>query len=1148
MALPNGELQITPLNPQHAYPVDKRMQADTLNSRDSISPYIRWRGMQVHVLENDTTYMLKGGVTNEFWTVLGEGSGGGGSTFVGQFATVDLLPATSSSGDYAYVGDSENFLQYNWDNIAGKWVSNATNLSPEKFYTSMVANGPALEKVVFTKTLKDEVIETDGAQVIYPAEMKNFIFTGSGVVLQGVGYADEENEFSAENRTDGILSVIINGGVPGTEFAVATSIPVGGKKAWKGNGTTWDEVIVNNIAFSNSINSVNSDINIAPDGLSVVSHVLDSSTGQSLEFKEKTTWFDGNTMSDVNVDDIMFKKVGAKYFFASDAYNHAINVERFRLDDDDHATIQRAFDFIASSKSGYSQFFLRIPSGRKYNIDQPLLLNTHSDVFLVGDGWRKSSLNATATMDAMVVLGNGSTTPFVGRCYISGITFNAGGLASCCLNAIGTRYSLIEKNEFVGLATNGEALRINGWVQVINRNLFSNNEGSLGLTAIRIFDGAVSNNVTISSNSISSYSVGLKTEDISNSVNIVYNSFDNCDGTGIYIAKGARGTTIENNYFEACGDTGLTITKGAPGASTELWKGAILAHHNYLSAETWINGLIIKKNQFSNCSDINSGVITLSGLDYCIIDENFSYHGYNNKYFVDLRWEGSRYATTRNVKISHTPTSSTQFESLVGLNADSTNNGNNNLIIVNKNALAYNSDYSIPVFNNPFLWNTSTSWNDFHEDENTYKGNRIWNYRGNSVNTTRSLTINTDSTLTNKYFRVNWYHQSDVSTTCTFTFKVDGVTKNTVSSTSSSSWAQGGRNATIYIPSTASTVTFEFSATSATVARKISGFSIVPAHYDINDKVTLGPTRLTSDNYIVGGSPEGFQKAKSGRLAIDIYNGKVYKKTTSYDTVTGWVEVGATKATQTLVNDGLNDTDFVTPLGLANSTRIVGSIGTGLLTTDGTTLVGVAKDGAIVKNVVTGTSVGFPVTNADVRTFNGANLQRSYSILKDRDTNDLYIQSYDGAGLGLGWVKIGSTSYIDLTDTTDTTLTNKAFFVPSVSAFETGITLENPAIFRPIFTINDTTGSAWTASAIGDAVQLIRIEGAGGGTLAGAAGMEFKKLTIMNESASTFTLLHEDTGTTATDRFNFADSNNLVLPVNGWVDLMYVNGRYRRGL
>jgi len=123
MALPNGDLITTVFDPQMAYPVDKRMQVDTLNSRDSISMFIRWEGMTVYVLEDSKIYILQGGRSNEFWKELGLGSGTGGTTFVGQFETADLLPTTGRSpGDYAFVGTGDDFVQYNWDNIGGAWV------------------------------------------------------------------------------------------------------------------------------------------------------------------------------------------------------------------------------------------------------------------------------------------------------------------------------------------------------------------------------------------------------------------------------------------------------------------------------------------------------------------------------------------------------------------------------------------------------------------------------------------------------------------------------------------------------------------------------------------------------------------------------------------------------------------------------------------------------------------------------------------------------------------------------------------------------------------------------------------------------------------------------------------------------------------
>lgn len=169
MALPNGDLITTVFDPQMAYPVDKRMQVDTLNSRDSMSMFIRWEGMTVYVLENSKIYILQGGRSNEYWKELGTGTGTGGTTFVGQFATADLLPTSGrSAGDYAFVGTGDDFVQYNWDNIGGLWEESLS--LPENILEALrTANTPS-ESNPFA-TIADIPGAVSGDRVINPGTL-----------------------------------------------------------------------------------------------------------------------------------------------------------------------------------------------------------------------------------------------------------------------------------------------------------------------------------------------------------------------------------------------------------------------------------------------------------------------------------------------------------------------------------------------------------------------------------------------------------------------------------------------------------------------------------------------------------------------------------------------------------------------------------------------------------------------------------------------------------------------------------------------------------------------------------------------------------------------------------------------------------------
>lgn len=52
-------------------PLDSRYLADTLVDRDAIPSVARHEGMQVYVGEDQTLYILKGGVDNTDWTESG---------------------------------------------------------------------------------------------------------------------------------------------------------------------------------------------------------------------------------------------------------------------------------------------------------------------------------------------------------------------------------------------------------------------------------------------------------------------------------------------------------------------------------------------------------------------------------------------------------------------------------------------------------------------------------------------------------------------------------------------------------------------------------------------------------------------------------------------------------------------------------------------------------------------------------------------------------------------------------------------------------------------------------------------------------------------------------------------------------------------
>ncbi len=319
MALPNGDLITTPFDPQMAYPSDRRMQVDTLNSRDSISMYIRWEGMTVYVLEDSKIYILQGGRSNEYWKELGTGTGTGGTTFVGQFPTDDLLPTSGrSAGDYAFVGTGEDFVQYNWDNIANEWVmaEGQTDMASEFFHIGYKT--PLRRTVIFPLFPKDVLVETSGDFVFAPeTSVARFIFTGEVEAIRGIETAEADREIKLVNRTGSDIPLRDKeSGIPsgsGMDFGGTDYTWVNGSEiTLKGNGTYWELAPNNQVAFSDHLDSVNAEVSVGSDGLKVLTGVYNKNTKESVSYTQVTD------ISDPNVDGLIYVKIGTEYFVDTD--------------------------------------------------------------------------------------------------------------------------------------------------------------------------------------------------------------------------------------------------------------------------------------------------------------------------------------------------------------------------------------------------------------------------------------------------------------------------------------------------------------------------------------------------------------------------------------------------------------------------------------------------------------------------------------------------------------------------------------------------------------------------------------------------------------------------------------------------------------
>lgn len=91
-----------------ALPLDSRMIAADATARDAIIAGVRYEGMLVYVVADQTMYQLQGGITNGDWAAAG--GGGGGSVPVVDLATGDgVLTAFTLSQD---PGVEENVAVY----------------------------------------------------------------------------------------------------------------------------------------------------------------------------------------------------------------------------------------------------------------------------------------------------------------------------------------------------------------------------------------------------------------------------------------------------------------------------------------------------------------------------------------------------------------------------------------------------------------------------------------------------------------------------------------------------------------------------------------------------------------------------------------------------------------------------------------------------------------------------------------------------------------------------------------------------------------------------------------------------------------------------------------------------------------------------
>lgn len=92
MAEPLGYM----FNRTSANPIETDRQVNTITLRDAIPAGKRWRGMLVHVISEDTTYELRGGLLNTNWQEIG-GVDATATHYRGDFDATAVDPAISNS-------------------------------------------------------------------------------------------------------------------------------------------------------------------------------------------------------------------------------------------------------------------------------------------------------------------------------------------------------------------------------------------------------------------------------------------------------------------------------------------------------------------------------------------------------------------------------------------------------------------------------------------------------------------------------------------------------------------------------------------------------------------------------------------------------------------------------------------------------------------------------------------------------------------------------------------------------------------------------------------------------------------------------------------------------------------------------------------
>jgi len=554
--------------------------------------------------------------------------------------------------------------------------------------------------------------------------------------------------------------------------------------------------------------------------------------------------------------------------------------------------------------------------------------NRNNEIGLRGAGQRKSTLRALSTTAFTLTLGKPSAVDFSGRWTVSDLTFHGGTTGFGGVDMANCRYATLERCEFHSWGVGGTGVRASRWGNnLVDLTMFFDHvAGTIGITVITTAPYGAVNGFNINNVKINGAEIGIRMSS-PNLANITNCTLDQCRGTAIYIPGGCKGLNVDHNYFEACGQDGITITRSGPsGDVTETYYGAIVAHNtNAAPSASPISGLYITNNMFAAISGADKTVITLSGVEDCVIENNQTLQTYNNDSFVELRWLGALYSQVRNFVIDHGPQDDANLTQLVKFNTDNNLTSCNNIVIKDRRLFSFIKQHYLPILNEPHRWLSALPWANLFE-EAPYEGFAVHRLPAGSTQALggKSYTVNllsdAMSSWKGAYFRVNFRSKGAVGLPAGFLLRlyVDEVEAWTLLNPTED-WGNVGRGYCFMIPKTATTIRFYIAPNTLTRDVFLTQFSIVPAAVDLSPSYAMKPTELAGIAYYGSGNPEGPQVAIPGKLYIR-ENGtpgrQLYVKETATDG-TGWkpVRTGAgviqsnTNGAATLVGNVVNYSD-----------------------------------------------------------------------------------------------------------------------------------------------------------------------------------------------------------------------------------------------